>query len=169
MIAEELKKRRKKMGLTQKELAEYLGLSAQQINNYERARFQIPKSVELALGSRLPLTARNSSTLLPGEQEVVKKFVTALKMHLKHNVILIVLFGSKVRSDSSTESDIDILIVLKTFSPSVRHKIYDILFEIDPYYDVKISPTILSLNDFQRNDEMNSPFILQIKKEGIWL
>lgn len=101
------------------------------------------------------------------EKEVIKKFTERLKDTLGDNLLLVKLFGSRVRGDFSADSDIDILLVVKIKNLELRNKIYDILFEIDPYWDYKISLKIFSEYEYQRNVELNSPFILNLEKEGV--
>lgn len=172
MKAQEFKSVRKKLGLTQRELALQLNLSIQQISNYETDRNPIPKIVEMAL-DQLSTGGEGPSDKLfylsPNEREVLQKFISAVKSALGRKLVFAIAFGSRVRGDFSAESDLDVLLLLTTLTPSMRHHIYDILFQIDPYYDTKLSPVIYTLHDFQKNEEMDSPFVERIKKEGVLL
>jgi len=47
------------------------------------------------------------------ERKGINRFVELIKELLGENLVLMKLFGSKVRGDSNEESDIDILLVLK--------------------------------------------------------
>ena len=172
MSQEELKKFRVMLKFTQRQLADKLGLSIQQISNYETGRNPIPKMVALAIKQLFSDKAGpygGLSNLTAGERGLLENFVSRLRKKLGDKIVLITFFGSKARGDFSQESDIDILFVLTTLTPTIRHQIYKILFQVDPYYDAKISPIIYSLNDFQKNEQMCSPFIFKIKKEGVML
>jgi len=103
------------------------------------------------------------------EKVKISEFTKRLKAILGDNLILIELFGSKARGDFSKDSDIDILLVVKKKSLELRKEIYDILFEVDPYYEFKISLRLLSQFEYQENERLNSPFIEYIKKEGVKL
>lgn len=103
----------------------------------------------------------------PEEEQTIKEFVERLKKTLGDNLLMVKLFGSRVRGDFSSDSDIDMLLVVKIKNLELRNTIYDILFEIDPYWDYKISLKIFSEYEYQKNVELNSPFILNLKKEGI--
>lgn len=103
------------------------------------------------------------------EEKVIKEFVSRLKKELGENLLLVKLFGSKLRGDFSPDSDIDILLVVKTKNLELRNKIYDLLFEIDPYWDCKISLKIFSEYEYQKNIELESPFILNLEREGVTL
>lgn len=100
------------------------------------------------------------------EDKVVKKFSSKLKSALGKDLILINLIGSKARGDFEIDSDIDILIVVKDYFHD-KEKILDILYNIDPYYETKISPIIYSEFEYKKNKEFQSPFILAVEKEGV--
>ena len=103
------------------------------------------------------------------EEKTVRRFVENIKESLGDNVILLELFGSKVRGDFLPDSDIDILLVVKKKTPEVRDTIFNILFDIDPYYEFKISPVIYSEFEYQKNRELESTFVETISKEGVML
>ncbi len=103
------------------------------------------------------------------EEKVVREFVKEIKKSLDDNIVFLELFGSKVRGDFSSDSDIDILLVVKKKNPEVRDMIFDILFDIDPYYKFKVSPVIYSEFEYQRNKELQSTFVETISKEGVML
>ena len=100
-------------------------------------------------------------------EKIVKEFVSRLKKILGDNLLLVKLFGSRVRGDFSSGSDIDMLLVVKTKNFGLRNRIYDLLFKIDPYWDCKVSLKIFSEYEYRRNVELNSPFILNLEREGI--
>jgi len=100
------------------------------------------------------------------ERMVVERFSSKLKSALGKNLILIKLIGSKARGDFGSESDIDILIIVNDYL-SYKEKVIDILYNIDPYYESKISPIIYSEFEYKKNKELESPFIIKVEKEGI--
>ncbi|MEW6095889.1 MAG: nucleotidyltransferase domain-containing protein [bacterium] len=103
------------------------------------------------------------------EQDGIKKLTTQLTTNMKDNLVILELFGSKIRGDFEKDSDIDMLVVLKKEICQSREKIFDILFKIDPYYELKISPIIYSEAEYKKNEKLESPFIENIMKEGIVL
>ena len=103
------------------------------------------------------------------EKKVIRKFAKKIKESLGNNIVFMELFGSKVRGDFSADSDIDILLVVKKKTTKVRDRVFDILFDIDPYYKCKISPIIYSDFEYKKNDELESPFIEAIKREAVKL
>ena len=103
------------------------------------------------------------------ERHGIKNFITQVALIMKHNLTILELFGSKTRGDFEKDSDIDILVVVKNDVYHSREEIFDILFEIDPYYELKISPIVYSEAEYKKNEELDSPFIENIKKEGVVL
>lgn len=103
------------------------------------------------------------------EKEALGRFCFRLKNSLGNNLVFVKLFGSKVRGDFNKDSDIDILLLLRKKSLKVREDVYDILFDIDPYYELRISPRIMSSYEYRKNAELHSPFIENVEKEGVRL
>ncbi len=100
------------------------------------------------------------------EKMMVERFSSMLKSALGKNLILVKLIGSKVKGDFGSESDIDILIIVKDYL-SDKEKVIDILYNIDPYFEVKISPVIYSEFEYEKNKELESPFIIKAEKDGV--
>lgn len=158
---------RERLQMTQRELAEQLDLSPQQISNYERGRAPIPKLTELAISALLGKQAANTGLPLnQEEQTVLQQFVQKLRDTLGKQLVLTILFGSKARGDFGAESDLDVLIVVQKKTMTVRETVFTLLFALDPFYQQRISPVIFSLKEFQENEKLHSPLIQTIKREG---
>lgn len=89
-----------------------------------------------------------------------------MRKKLRNNIILIKLFGSKVRGDFDEYSDIDIFILVKN-RKELRDKISDIAADYLYEYNVLISPIVYTLFEYKKNKELDSFFIEQVEKEGI--
>lgn len=103
------------------------------------------------------------------EIKAIGEFVKRLKDLLKNDLVLVEIFGSKIRGDSTPDSDIDILIVIKEKNIYLVDKIYDILFTVDPYYELRISLIIYSQWEYKENIRLNSPFIENLDREAVRL
>ena len=80
----------------------------------------------------------------------------------------IILFGSRARGDHSSESDFDVLIVLKNdfnYSQEIE-KTSIFISKLSLKFDFVISRVFAKTNDFQSK---NTPFFLNVRKEGIIL
>lgn len=102
-------------------------------------------------------------------KNILKEFSSKVKTDLQDNLVFIKLFGSEARGDAGKESDIDVLIVLKKRDFVNSDKIYKLLFELDPYYEYKISLSIFSQEEYKKNERLGSFFIENINKEAVAL
>ncbi len=103
------------------------------------------------------------------ENKVVKEFAKLARTALGGNLIDIEIFGSKVRGDFAKDSDIDILIVVKDRTLDVMDKIGDITAELALEYNLPLSPVVFSEYEYKMNENMKSPFTLNIEAEGVRL
>ena len=94
-----------------------------------------------------------------------KKLLTALG----EDILVLKLFGSQARGDFRKNSDIDILIVLKSLSSRKQHLIVDLTTQILLDHGVDISPHVYSEKDFNYFLHLQTPFTLNIKREGLTL
>ena len=78
----------------------------------------------------------------------------------------ILLFGSWARNEGTTESDIDLLIILEDdIIPGQEiDRMIDIITDINLAYNTLISVIPVSKKSY---NEVNSPLFLNVRKEGI--
>lgn len=77
------------------------------------------------------------------------------------------MFGSKARGNASTDSDIDIKIVIEDDNPSAESAIDDIIIEINLNFDCFISTIIFSRKEIEEGPLSESPIYKIIQKEGV--
>ena len=77
------------------------------------------------------------------------------------------VFGSKVRGNASSDSDIDVMIEIEDYNPSVESAIDDIVFEINLNFDCFISTIIFSKKEIEEGPLSESPIYKLIQKEGV--
>ncbi|MBU1152436.1 nucleotidyltransferase domain-containing protein [bacterium] len=103
------------------------------------------------------------------EHKALKSFIKGVKSLLGNNLVSIELFGSKARGGFDEESDLDVLIVLCGRDWATSHRISIIATEINLEYDCNISPVIYTQAEYQKNQQFNTLFIQNLKKEAIAL
>jgi predicted nucleotidyltransferase len=79
------------------------------------------------------------------------------------------VFGSKAIGLSTSESDIDVLIIVKNNNYEVQDMIDDIIFDINIQYDCLISAVIYDLDELQNGPMSESPLYKSALKEGVRL
>lgn len=102
--------------------------------------------------------------------ERIKQLVEQIKQHLikmyGDNIKKVILYGSYVRGEATRDSDIDILVLVdQSLNPfEVRESLSDLLFDILLDEGEHISVIVVPERFY---DNYNSPFILNVKKEGV--
>ncbi len=102
------------------------------------------------------------------ERQAIKELVEGLKKLCGNNLTRIILYGSKARGDSTEDSDIDIMIVLKEIKNKreEKEKISNFCWEICYKYDLLIAETIKTEQEYENSI---TPLLLNVRKEGIVL
>ncbi|MCI5910123.1 MAG: nucleotidyltransferase domain-containing protein [Oscillospiraceae bacterium] len=101
--------------------------------------------------------------------ELFNEIVKGIVEILKDEVISIILYGSVARGTESSESDIDIALIIKNrLSIEKREELDDFLGEMDLKYDKLFSAVDINENKFETWKEI-IPFYQNVSREGIVL
>ncbi|MBE0467018.1 MAG: nucleotidyltransferase domain-containing protein [Candidatus Desulforudis sp.] len=101
--------------------------------------------------------------------DALREFCNTIRHKLKDNIIELRLFGSVVRGETTSDSDIDVLVVLRNKDEVSEDIVLDIAVDTNLKYDVLICPII------KRESEYNYPLFQQtyfyrnLQAEGILL
>jgi uncharacterized protein len=114
-------------------------------------------------------TLSRLSRLTPEERDAVLEFVKRLKALFGPSIQEIILFGSKAREQSESNSDIDILIVLDKISIQIKKAISELAAEQNIKHNVLISTIRYDTATWENPAIQASPFGQAVKHEGIWL
>lgn len=107
--------------------------------------------------------------LNPDEQKAVEVFEGRIKEALSDNLMALEVFGSKVRGDFDAESDIDVFVLVRTFTPDVMTAVAAISSDISINRGVLISPVVLSSDEYEKNSRSNTFFFQELKSCGVLL
>lgn len=112
---------------------------------------------------RKGLSKREKTALEEIKNRLVKKYGNRL--------LLLKLYGSKARGDSHTDSDIDLLAVVKRDSLKIRDEFFEETYEVMSKYDFKflICLAVMGENEFQIYKNGNFSLYRNITREGIEL
>lgn len=102
-------------------------------------------------------------------EQILKKMIMVYKNVYKDAVEEIYLYGSYARGDYTSESDIDIVAIVKGSRVTLQEqlkKIWDIASDIGLNYEVIVSPTVIPLNEFE-NYKNILPYYRNILEEGV--
>lgn len=106
----------------------------------------------------------------PNLPEIIDSIKSWFKAHYSEQIVQIVLYGSQARGEAQPNSDIDLLIVMKSafdYTDEIE-KTSRLIQELSLKYDTVISRAFVSE---QRFNQEKSPFLLNVHREGIvlWL
>ena len=101
------------------------------------------------------------------ERQAVRIFVQRLHERFPGEILQTTLFGSKARGDSGPWSDIDILMVVKDESWSLRGEISTLAARVSLEYDVLIGPRVIGLERWERMKLDGFSLYRTITAEGI--
>jgi predicted nucleotidyltransferase len=93
----------------------------------------------------------------------------ALKERLisSYSILDFRIFGSKIRGEDTSQSDIDVMIKIAELNPGIESDIYDIVFDVNLENDCFISVIIFSKEEIENGPMSESPIYKTIMREGI--
>jgi predicted nucleotidyltransferase len=95
--------------------------------------------------------------------------INQLQHHLADQVISITLFGSRARGEASSESDMDMLIVLTEMTPETRRLVYDLAADIWLESGIFLSTLVWSQAQWREAARLQTSLYRNISQEGIEL
>ena len=102
-------------------------------------------------------------------QQAVNEFAEEAKRIYGAKLKEIILYGSCARGDFTTESDIDLIILLDVPDEEInfeRRRIYDISDRLDRYYNVVLTPVFQNYEVYRKYMEV-SVFFQNVQREGV--
>jgi predicted nucleotidyltransferase len=107
--------------------------------------------------------------LLPNERKALERFLIRLQTRYPGRIFQAILFGSKARGASQSESDIDILLVTDADDWRFRHALSDIASDVSLEYDVLISPRIIERERWDQMAREGFSLYQNVTREGLLL
>jgi predicted nucleotidyltransferase len=101
------------------------------------------------------------------EQQAIALLARRLRQQLGDNLRMMRLFGSKARGNATSDSDIDILVIVNERTIECEEQISKIEVDIDLEYNTNLSLLVYSQHEYEMNCKLGSPFTKDIAREGI--
>jgi predicted nucleotidyltransferase len=99
------------------------------------------------------MQATKPDALTAAERQALASVKTALKTLLGENLVSLRLFGSRARGEGTPESDLDVLVLVRTKDPALCRRIVEAALDADLAYDTNVAPTILTTTEYDLNRE----------------
>jgi predicted nucleotidyltransferase len=99
----------------------------------------------------------------------VEEFVKRLRQALSGHMLDVRLFGSEARGEATSESDIDVLVVVQPDTDRVpfEDRIIDIAFDVNLAFGVYISPRVVTQGILNDPVWRETPFIKNVARESV--
>lgn len=79
----------------------------------------------------------------------------------------IIAYGSRARGDATSESDLDLLVVVEDKSPETRDAIENCAWQVGFDREIYIQPVIKRRKDIEEGPEYESLFMIAIREDGV--
>lgn len=96
----------------------------------------------------------------------IKEFSSLLKQKIGSNLCETRVFGSVARGTATSESDIDILVLLEDKTLEVRDVIAEITLDVNLKYDVVLAPIIMTKEHYSNPLFQETAFFKNLIREG---
>ena len=104
--------------------------------------------------------------LTAAERRAIEQFKTGAASLLGDNLVSLRLFGSRGRNQGTEESDLDVLVIVRHKTPQLCRRVVEVALDCDLAHDTNLAPTILTVDEYKHNQEYQTPFYLNVEREG---
>lgn len=100
--------------------------------------------------------------------EIMQKLILGLSDIFTDNLNSIILYGSVARGTETSESDVDIAVIVGPYTKAMHEQMTDLIVDLELEYDKVLSVLLIDYEKFKEWEDI-LPFYKNIKKEGITL
>lgn len=99
--------------------------------------------------------------------KIARDFRDRLRAALGEELREVRAFGSRVRGDAAPDSDLDVLVLVGERTPELAGRVYALAWDVLTDYGVYVSPRVISESDFNSSLWGVTPFVRNVKREGV--
>ena len=105
---------------------------------------------------------------MESDSEMFHKLTTGLVSIFRDQTMRIILYGSVARGTQTEESDVDIAVILPSYTKDMTDRMWDLIVDLELEYDRVLSILLIDAAQFSEWEDI-MPFYKNIKKDGILL
>ena len=100
--------------------------------------------------------------------DILGKLIPGLVDIFRDKTISIILYGSVARGTQTAESDVDIAVLVKSYTKDLHERMIDLVVDLELEYNIVLSVLLIEYEKFVEWENV-MPFYKNVKKEGIVL
>ena len=97
-----------------------------------------------------------------------EQLISGLINIFQESTVKIILYGSVARGTQTDESDVDIAVLVKSYTKKMYDQMTDLVVDLELQYNKVLSVLLIDYHKFKKWENV-MPFYRNIKKEGIVL
>ena len=101
------------------------------------------------------------------EKQIIAEFKRRVEQRFLGELVRLILFGSKVRGDATRESDIDILVVMRSENWRLGDEIRALGYALELEHGVVLSIQVMSQGHYNELRGRGSQFLNAVEREGV--
>ena len=101
-------------------------------------------------------------------QEVFEKMIPGFRTIFGNVLERIILYGSVARGTQTMESDVDIAVIVRSYTEDMHNKMIDLTVDLELEYNKVLSVLLIDYDNFREWEDV-LPFYKNMKKDGIML
>lgn len=100
-------------------------------------------------------------------QQSIGTLLSKLESEMGEQLLSVFLFGSRARNDADSDSDIDLVVLLKETTPEIKKRVRYLAADVWLEHGLHISTRVWSLAHWQRPEELQTGLYRNIQRESI--
>lgn len=101
------------------------------------------------------------------EKPIIEEFKRRIEQQFPGELIWLVLFGSKARGDATPESDVDLLLVIRSDNWRLGDEIRGVGYALELEHGVVLSIQVISRDHYERLRAGGTQFFQVLEQEGV--
>lgn len=105
--------------------------------------------------------------MLIRERPIVEEFKRRVEERFPGELVRLILFGSKVRGEATVESDLDVLVMIRSEGWRRGDEIRALGYALEIEHGIILSIQVMSLGHYETRHACGSQFFGAVEREGV--
>jgi len=101
------------------------------------------------------------------EKKVLEEFKRKIQENFPEEQVYLTLFGSRARGEAVKESDMDILVVIRSEDWKLGDRIRELGYQLEIKQGIVLSIQVMSRKHVEQLKAIGSQFLQEVEREGI--